>query len=541
MQDRTVFLACLCIGLGVGAMSGCSGEDGLDAVPCSVERNEDAGRTTINCPGAAPVVITDGEDGQNGEDGQTCAIERDNDAGTTTITCPGSEPVVITDGTDGTNGEDGTSCTATDNGDGSITISCEDGTEVVVRDGEDGQDGVDGEDGQDGQDGTRCSVLDNLDGTFTLSCDDGTEVVISDGVDGEDGEDGQDGNNCTVADNEDGTFTLSCEDGTEVVISDGVDGENGEDGTGCTVTDNPGGTITISCEDGTEATFRDNSPPSAPTLVIDPPDPAPGQPLNCLVEAPSVDPDGDEVSVAFAWLLDGEPTEFTGPQLPGGQTQADQSWQCVGTPTDGADEGQPGSSPVVNVVERCAPGVVYNAPAEDIFSCFGPAVLDLVTLCDQRTCSSTNQTGCETSYQLVDVAVLDVREDQIDLRARTTGLTPEDDFFDARVNFGNAMCIVRFDPPEFVESQAVANIIRQNGQITIDVPPENVQVGITANDITIEGVTPQDAFICNSITPEQLIGLIGPGIFFELGREMGRAIEANFSDELAQCGELEVP
>ena len=114
MRDRNVRWVGVCVCIGLGSWVGCSGDDGQDAVPCAVERNEDAGRTTITCPGAEPVVILDGEDGQRGEDGGSCLVERDNDAGTTTITCSGFEPVVISDGEDGLSGEDGTSCTAVD-------------------------------------------------------------------------------------------------------------------------------------------------------------------------------------------------------------------------------------------------------------------------------------------------------------------------------------------------------------------------------------------------------------------------------------------
>ncbi len=157
----------------IGGLAGCAGSDGQDASPCSVERDDAAGTTTISCPGSDPITINDGADGEagqtgeDGQDGEPCTAERDDEAGTITVNCPGSDPVVISDGEDGEDGQSGESCSVErDDEAGTTTISCPDSDPVVINDGEDGEDG-------DG-----CTVADNDDGTLTISCEDGTEATF---------------------------------------------------------------------------------------------------------------------------------------------------------------------------------------------------------------------------------------------------------------------------------------------------------------------------------------------------------------------------
>jgi outer membrane protein assembly factor BamB len=84
-----------------------------------------------------------------------------------------------------------------------------------------------------------------------------------------------------------------------------------------------------------------NSPPSAPTVVIEP-DPAHRtDDLSCRVSVPSVDPDGDEVSYTFAWWRNEKPLPpMASPAVvPAAQTNRGDRFRCAATPSDGSLSG----------------------------------------------------------------------------------------------------------------------------------------------------------------------------------------------------------
>lgn len=96
-----------------------------------------------------------------------------------------------------------------------------------------------------------------------------------------------------------------------------------------------------------------NTPPSAPTLSIDPEEPSAGDSLQCLIDTDSSDPDdGDTVTYSFAWDYDGtaftdtETTDETDDTVPSGETLDDEVWTCTVTPDDGDDDGDEGTAEV---------------------------------------------------------------------------------------------------------------------------------------------------------------------------------------------------
>jgi hypothetical protein len=84
-----------------------------------------------------------------------------------------------------------------------------------------------------------------------------------------------------------------------------------------------------------------NTPPTAPEVSID----ASGDGLLCTIDSPSTDPDGDSVTYAFDWDVDG--ADFTDPgttvlendTVPEDSVETDATWTCDVTPDDGDDEG----------------------------------------------------------------------------------------------------------------------------------------------------------------------------------------------------------
>ena len=98
-----------------------------------------------------------------------------------------------------------------------------------------------------------------------------------------------------------------------------------------------------------------NSPPTAPTVVIDPASPTPGEQLDCLLDEDAVDDDGDTLTYTASWTVDGVPskaattTDFTNDTIPADTTVDDEEWTCTVTASDGTDTG-PSDSDTVAVL-----------------------------------------------------------------------------------------------------------------------------------------------------------------------------------------------
>ncbi|HNH46973.1 MAG TPA: hypothetical protein PKY30_08045, partial [Myxococcota bacterium] len=70
-----------------------------------------------------------------------------------------------------------------------------------------------------------------------------------------------------------------------------------------------------------------NEPPSAPTVEITPASPLDTDDLDCAVATPSVDPDGQAISYAVQWYVDGVPAATTW-SVPAADTHRDELWTC---------------------------------------------------------------------------------------------------------------------------------------------------------------------------------------------------------------------
>jgi hypothetical protein len=96
-----------------------------------------------------------------------------------------------------------------------------------------------------------------------------------------------------------------------------------------------------------------NSPPTAPAVTVSPAEPIGGvDDLLCEVTSPSSDADGDTVTYAFHWRVDGADytrgrtdTDTTS-TVPGSETNEGEVWSCTVTPDDGEAEGSTGSASV---------------------------------------------------------------------------------------------------------------------------------------------------------------------------------------------------
>jgi hypothetical protein len=122
--------------------------------------------------------------------------------------------------------------------------------------------------------------------------------------------------------------------------------------------------VTVTVTDGGGATAEDavtftvvsaNLPPTTPGVEIQP-DPAfSGDDLQCIVTVASTDPEGLAVTLAYAWLRDGQPTAFDDSVLDSGETAAGETWTCEVRGNDGVFDSAPGLGSVV--IENTAPEV----------------------------------------------------------------------------------------------------------------------------------------------------------------------------------------
>ena len=95
-----------------------------------------------------------------------------------------------------------------------------------------------------------------------------------------------------------------------------------------------------------------NSPPGAPIVAIDPAEAVERDDLICGVSLPSTDADGDAVTYAVGWEVDGSAyggavtTTLLGDTVDSTAVHAGQTWTCSVTPDDATDTGPPGLASV---------------------------------------------------------------------------------------------------------------------------------------------------------------------------------------------------
>ncbi len=112
-----------------------------------------------------------------------------------------------------------------------------------------------------------------------------------------------------------------------------------------------------------------NSGPAAPVITIEPAAPYNGiDDLQCMLDTPSTDPDGDAITYSLGWDVDGVPfaspstTIMTDDTVAGSFTSPGEVWTCTLTPSDAWDTG---STATVSVTIGCLDGSDASCPAAD--------------------------------------------------------------------------------------------------------------------------------------------------------------------------------
>ncbi len=90
-----------------------------------------------------------------------------------------------------------------------------------------------------------------------------------------------------------------------------------------------------------------NAPPSGLVVAVVPASPTSSAPFECVVKTAATDPEGESVTVSYAWLRDDAATGLTGAIVPKGNAKACETWTCVATPTDGKTAGAPATADTV--------------------------------------------------------------------------------------------------------------------------------------------------------------------------------------------------
>jgi hypothetical protein len=103
----------------------------------------------------------------------------------------------------------------------------------------------------------------------------------------------------------------------------------------CTVTPTDGILDGVAAS-ATVSITQGNRAPSAPTVSIAPAAPTDEDVLTCVIDTESVDPDGDTVTYAYAWSVNGADSGITGASVNAALTEAGQEWTCAVTASDGA-------------------------------------------------------------------------------------------------------------------------------------------------------------------------------------------------------------
>jgi hypothetical protein len=96
-----------------------------------------------------------------------------------------------------------------------------------------------------------------------------------------------------------------------------------------------------------EFPIPENTPPSAPSVTIDPEIAYSNDSLTCIISVDSVDIENDSIVYYYEWFRNGSTTGFTGANLSSIHTKTGDTWKCVVTPYDGEDYGPSGNASIV--------------------------------------------------------------------------------------------------------------------------------------------------------------------------------------------------
>lgn len=126
----------------------------------------------------------------------------------------------------------------------------------------------------------------------------------------------------------------------------------------CTVTPTDGA-LSGAPASATVTIAQGNRAPSAPTVSITPAEPTDDDVLTCVIDTESVDPDGDLVSYAYAWSVDGGDAGITSASVNAALTEVGQQWTCGVTASDGELESGAASVSVEVSPSGCSATGVY--------------------------------------------------------------------------------------------------------------------------------------------------------------------------------------
>jgi hypothetical protein len=121
-----------------------------------------------------------------------------------------------------------------------------------------------------------------------------------------------------------------------------------------------------------------NTPPPVPKLQFVPASPGAGHPFRLVVSGPPADADGDAVTYKAAWKRNGAPyTPASDPfEIPTADVKKDDRWEVTVVPSDGEQEGKPGSAQVTVRNTPPAPPLVKLNPEKPTTG--GPVSLEIV-------------------------------------------------------------------------------------------------------------------------------------------------------------------
>lgn len=136
--------------------------------------------------------------------------------------------------------------------------------------------------------------------------------------------------------------------------------------------------VTTTVSDGQSALSQssqpitiDNSLPTVANISLNPSTPTTGDGLQCIVDAPSLDDDGDSISYTIDWTVNGSTylggatTLVTNDTIPVGITQSSEVWECTLTPNDGDGNG-PSSTVSTVITETCDAIINFNGGSDRI-------------------------------------------------------------------------------------------------------------------------------------------------------------------------------
>ncbi|MHA2053442.1 MAG: hypothetical protein ACXABI_03690 [Candidatus Hodarchaeales archaeon] len=138
----------------------------------------------------------------------------------------------------------------------------------------------------------------------------------------------------------------------------------------------PSGNDTIVIQDD-GIPIPENTPPTAPEVIIGP-DPAySNSTLTCTITVPSSDADNDSITYIYEWFQNGTLTSETGESITSNQTGIGDEWKCIVTPFDGIEYGASGNDTISIQVDASG---VYSLSQSISYTCaFGLVTLSYST------------------------------------------------------------------------------------------------------------------------------------------------------------------